>query len=332
MAQYERTIFVAKGQRDHTGWTDEAGKVWDMPNRIDSILQRLKRSPVPYSLHTVPETQQPPYIAAIHNTDMIYAQERASAFATPTDSQSTSFDVGQEGTSRIYPGTFPLAMRTLRAAELAVASLTQQAHEDAPLSIALSRPPGHHAGRSYYHGFCFVNNAAGAAHLLRQQYEKVAIVDIDVHHGDGTQDIFYEDPAVFYTSLHADLPNPSPSTGSSCETGAGQGYGTTANFPFEIGVRAAKYSQLFTTACERVTQFNPGAVVISAGFDGHKGEFTHLPPITQLEDEHYFAIGQTIGALKLPTCVVLEGGYNLDTLAGATEAFVTGVEQGIGKA
>lgn len=332
MSSYERSVYVAQGQKGHAGWVDGTGKSWDMPERITSILDRFGRSTVPNSQRLMTYAEPASQLDAVHHPHMVRAQREASLEAVRQGGPvSTVFDKGESGSSLIYPETFDLTMRSFRAAVAAAQSLEPNVRDGSALSVALSRPPGHHAGRRYYHGFCFANNAAGAAYTLRQNNEKVAIIDIDVHHGDGTQDIFYDDPSVFYTSLHADLPNPSPSTGHADETGSGYGDGANLNFPFEVGISAAKYSELFAAACESVVRFNPDALVVSAGFDGHKGEFTNLPPITQLEDQHYYALGQTLGALKLPTCVVLEGGYNLDTLADATEAFVSGIEQGMGK-
>ena len=329
MTEYQRTVFVADGQHGHEGWVDEAGKEWDMPDRIDSIVDRFQQSPTPLSLYTVEEAAQSSGLLPIHDITMVHAQHQASVRAAEGAPATTVFDIGAQGSSLIYSETFGLAMRSVRAAELAASSITRHLQDKPPLSAALCRPPGHHAGRSYYHGFCFLNNAAVAANVLKQKSSRVAIIDIDVHHGDGTQDIFYEDPSVLYASLHADLQNPSSSSGRADETGRGLGRNTNANFPFEVGVSAKRYNGLLAKACEYIDDFKPDALVVSAGFDGHKGEFTNLPPITHLEDQHYFTIGATIGALKLPTCVVLEGGYNLQTLPGATEAFMTGLEQGM---
>jgi acetoin utilization deacetylase AcuC-like enzyme len=131
-----------------------------------------------------------------------------------------------------------------------------------PAAYALCRPPGHHAGPSYYGGFCFLNNAAVAARALTA-LGRVAVLDVDFHHGNGTQEVFWEDPAVLYVSLHGDPDVHYPYfMGGADETGAGAGTGTTRNFPLPDGTGDAAYLAVLELACEVVDGFDPAVVVV----------------------------------------------------------------------
>src|SRR4029079_7465460 len=136
----------------------------------------------------------------------------------------------------------------------------------------LVRPPGHHAERDRAMGFCLYNNVAvAAAHALSRGLARVAIVDIDVHHGNGTQWIFYDDPRVLYVSTHQ-FPF-YPGTGAADETGAGKGTGYTVNIPLEAGATTADYWRVYSTIVAPVLQqFQPELLLISAGFDAHEDD------------------------------------------------------------
>lgn len=324
----ERIIYHNPDHTEHKGWTDTEGKSWDVPERLFPVLDTLLSDD---TLRTewliVPEFHQETLdiIAKSHSVEMIEAIAEASSEATNDNPIKTQFDKGAEtDASAIYPGTFNQA---LMSAECAVSAADALVSDQAALTITVSRPPGHHAGRNFYHGFCYFNLAAIATEVIKESGKKVAIIDFDVHHGDGTQDIFYDDHDVFYTSLHADPALVMPGTGHVDETGINN---NIANFPLPIGVDNVAYMQALNEACRRIKNFNPNYLVIEAGFDGHKNEFPDLPPITQLGDEQYHEIGKIIGAMQIPSLVIFGGGYNQDVTSHAFLRYIQGMEVGRG--
>ena len=324
-----RIIYHNPDHIEHRGWIDEEGKPWDVPERLFPIIDTLLSDD---TLRTewlvVPEFHQETLdiIAKSHSIEMIKAIARASSEATNDKPTKTQFDKGIEtDTSAIYPGTFEQA---LMSAECAVSAADALVSSQTDFAITVSRPPGHHAGRNFYHGFCYFNLAAIAAETIKESGKKAAIIDFDIHHGDGTQDIFYDDASVFYASLHADPDIVMPGTGRTDDTGVNNN--NIANFPLPIGVGPEEYMQMLYEACQRVKEFNPDYLIIEAGFDGHKDEFPNLPPITQLGDEQYHEIGKIIGAMKIPSLVIFGGGYNQDVTSGAFLRYIQGMEIGRG--
>jgi acetoin utilization deacetylase AcuC-like enzyme len=177
---------------------------------------------------------------------------------------------------------------------------------------ALCRPPGHHAGPDFCGGYCYLNNAAIAAQALRQGGDRVAILDIDYHHGNGTQAIFYADPDVGYASLHIDPATAYPFfAGYADETGVGAGEGTNWNVPLPHGTDQASYIAALETLLERVCAFDPQWLVVSAGFDA----YIHDPIGTfKVTTEGFHEIGCRIRPLGKPILVVQEGGYHVPDL------------------
>jgi acetoin utilization deacetylase AcuC-like enzyme len=175
-------------------------------------------------------------------------------------------------------------------------------------TFALTRPPGHHAGADFFGGYCFLNNAALAAqHLLDDGAKKVAILDIDYHHGNGTQSIFYKRDDVLFISIHADPRSEYPFyLGHADETGDGAGLGYNMNVPLPHGATSGQWFAALETACIKLAGFAPDALVVSLGVDTFGGD-----PLSKftLQSADFLRIGERISYLGLPTAFVFEGGY-----------------------
>ena len=194
-------------------------------------------------------------------------------------------------------------------------------------SFAIARPPGHHAGAGYGMGFCLLNHAAVAAEYARSRgLERIAILDWDVHHGNGTQDIFYADGEVLYLSTHR---SPFyPGTGSIREVGDEEGRGATVNVPLPAGSGEVEYAAAFAGVLLPVLrEFAPELVIVSAGYDSHVAD-----PLggMGLESASFGRIAAAVGALcreigAPPPALVLEGGYNLEALAEGVAATINGI-------
>jgi acetoin utilization deacetylase AcuC-like enzyme len=190
-------------------------------------------------------------------------------------------------------------------------------------AFALCRPPGHHAGPDYMGGYCYLNNAAIAARRADALgLGPVAVLDVDYHHGNGTQDVFWRDPRVFFASVHADPATDYPFYwGYADERGEGEGLGTTANFPLARGAGWAEYAPALDSALEAIERWGAAMLVVSFGADTFAGDpISHF----RLERADFAALGQAIGALALPTLIVMEGGYAVDDLGANVAAFLSG--------
>ncbi len=194
-------------------------------------------------------------------------------------------------------------------------------------AFALCRPPGHHAGSDFYGGYCFFNNAAIAAQaFIDQGAKRVAILDVDYHHGNGTQQIFYGRDDVLTISLHADPRQEFPYfIGYADEIGSGPGEGYHLNLPLAWGTDWARYEAALSVAFARIRQYRPEALVVSLGLD----TFEH-DPISRfkLRHEDYLRMGELISWAELPTLFVFEGGYAVEALGVNTVNVLSGFEGG----
>lgn len=222
----------------------------------------------------------------------------------------------------IGPGTWE-AVRAAAACALTAANMVTASRQ---LVYAAVRPPGHHAGTSFYGGSCYLNNGALAARRLADRTgEKVAVVDIDAHHGNGTQQIFYESSEVSYGSVHID---PAAGyfphwAGFSEETGGGEGKGANLNITLVPGTGDTGW----LAGIQRLVDYSAGAssVVVSLGVDSF-GDDPESPLVVTVEGHH--RAGKLIRELGLPTVVVQEGGYDLAHLGELVVAFLDGLENG----
>jgi acetoin utilization deacetylase AcuC-like enzyme len=191
--------------------------------------------------------------------------------------------------------------------------------------FALCRPPGHHAGSDHYGGYCFINNAAIAAQaLLDAGAERVAILDVDYHHGNGTQQIFYARSDVLVVNIHATPDEEFPYLlGFADEPGRGAGEGFNLNLPLPWGTEWEAWSAALETGCTRVADYAPDALIVSLGVDTYKGD-----PISQfrLDHEHFTRMGARIARLGLPTLFVQEGGYAVAEIGINAVNVLTGFE------
>lgn len=180
-------------------------------------------------------------------------------------------------------------------------------------AFALSRPPGHHAGPDYFGGYCFLNNAAIAAQALRDGgFGRVAVLDVDYHHGNGTQTIFYERADVFTISLHGDPATEYPFfLGHADERGAGAGEGFNLNLPLPRGTGFAAWRSALGRALDTVSAFKADAMVVPMGLDTFEGD-----PISgfTLKSDDYFALGEALASIGLHTLFTFEGGYAVDAV------------------
>jgi acetoin utilization deacetylase AcuC-like enzyme len=194
-------------------------------------------------------------------------------------------------------------------------------------AFSLCRPPGHHAALDLYGGYCFVNNAAAAAQaLIDGGLERVAVIDVDYHHGNGTQDIFWSRGDVLVTNLHGDPRQEYPFfTGYADERGSEGGVDANRNYPLPMGTRAPEWFAALDDALGHVRAFAPDAVVVSLGVDTYKDD-----PIScfELETTDYPVLGARLADLGGPTLFVMEGGYAVEAIGTNATGVLTGFETG----
>jgi acetoin utilization deacetylase AcuC-like enzyme len=314
---------------------------WEQVARGELLREALARAGHPV---VAPREHGPEPLLAVHEPALLGFLERAWAdwraargprvlipdtFPLPGLGRGTARDpdggVGRPGwfcfdtATPLVAGSWPAAVAAADAA-LTGADLVA---EGAPAAYALCRPPGHHAGPGYYGGFCLLNNAAVAARAL-SRLGRVAVVDVDFHHGNGTQDVFWEDPAVLYVSLHADPAVHYPYfTGRADETGGGPAAGTNHNWPLPDGTGDDAYLGVLSAALEAVTGFAPAVLLVSLGVDTFAED-----PIGgfALSRAAYPRIGGLLAGIAAPTLFVQEGGYALDALGDCVGGVLAGFQ------
>lgn len=228
-----------------------------------------------------------------------------------------SFDAG----AGFQPGTWT-AIRSSYDTALTAAGLVKNGERAA---FALCRPPGHHAGARFCGGYCYINNAAVAAQwFLDQGAARVAVLDVDYHHGNGTQEIFYRRPDVLVVNIHGDPNTEYPyHLGFSDETGEGAGEGFNVNYPLPHGTAWSDWGAALDDGCRKVAAYAPDAVVVSLGVDTFERD-----PISnfRLKTADYPKIGARIEKLGLPTLFVMEGGYAVEEIGENAVGVLEGFE------
>lgn len=300
---------------------------FERPSRMEHILDRLETVGltdlvVPDPLDDAPvravhdagylaflETAHRDWRAAGHKGDLIpciFPARRMQQDRVPTEIEARAGYYCMAIETAITDGTWAAAQ-----ASCAVAQTAQRVVADgARAAFALCRPPGHHASRDQYGGYCFLNNAAVAAQMFRDQGAgRVAVLDIDFHHGNGTQDIFYDRGDVFFASLHGAPEEAFPNfLGYADEKGRGAGEGSTLNLPMPPGTGYATWVAALQTALDTIRDWGAEALVVSLGVDTYKDD-----PISffKLDSPDYLDTGARIAALAQPTLFVMEGGYDI---------------------
>jgi len=314
----------------------------EIPERTREIVRELAAAGIGPVLE--PESYDLEPIAAVHDED--YLTYLRTALETPlTDPESD----GQPATVLFpsiwpYSGQWPVRARTVMGriglhcfdtytpvlAETYEAALLSAScaltgadllREGEEVVFALCRPPGHHAMRDKCGGYCYLNNAAIAAtHLLPEG--RVAILDVDYHHGNGTQSIFYDTDRVLYASLHADPERAYPYySGYSDERGEGKGLGFNFNLPLPAGTDDEGYAQALDQALAVVGDYQPRHLIVSLGFDTCSGD-----PICdfQVSPQFFEPMARRIAGLGLPSLIIAEGGYNVERVGQLAVRFVRG--------
>lgn len=315
---------------------------WESPNRADIVAAALDAA----GRHTVvsPGSLDRALVAQVHDAEYVDFLETAWALwheANPEARTAMGFmwparrfaykrPVAIDGLlgfhsfatdCGIVDGTWAAAAESAAIAQTA----TQAVIDGEPFAFALCRPPGHHAMTDQFGGYCYLNNAAVAAqHLRNSSRDRVAILDIDYHHGNGTQDIFYERADVMFASLHADPAQEFPYfMGYADETGSGAGEGWNRNYPMPWGTGIDEWLAALDDALAWIAQVGCDALVVSVGVDTFVDD-----PISQftLATADFPTIGARIRSAALPTVLVLEGGYATEALGANVAGLVDGFE------
>ena len=297
---------------------------FEKPDRAYYVLDYVQKrqfgeiiKPDQFSLDTVMNTHDPRLVDFLQNAFDRWTAFGRSGTMFPTIFCAQNFDarepesiLGQLGYF-IGDGCVPITPTTWEAVqESAFAALTGQkllaAGEKS--AFALCRPPGHHASSRLSAGYCYLNNAAIAAQaFIEQGAERIAILDVDYHHGNGTQGIFYDRDDVMFLSIHADPAVDYPFfLGYEDEKGIGRGEGFNINYPLPHGTEYALWKSALDDSLKKIQGYDPEYLIISLGVDTYKND-----PISKfkLESDHFLEMGARIASLNLPTLFVMEGGY-----------------------
>ncbi len=311
----------------------------EAPARADAILRALRERG--FADVIVPRAYPLDPILTVHDADYLHYLERIHAAWVASGKPASgvipdTFAVramgGRPKELRNQDGYYcfdaqtPIVEGTYRAALASAHGALTGADlllSGASAAYALCRPPGHHAGRDLYGGYCYLNNAALAAARLGRE-ERVAVLDVDYHHGNGTQEVFYGSGRVLFISIHADPNRAYPFfSGFADERGTGAGRGFNHNFPLPPRVGDGEYLEVLGRAMEIVRGFAPGFLVVSLGVDTFRddplGDF-------DLSAEAFCRMGERLAQARLPTLLVQEGGYNVERMGACVANVLEGFQ------
>ena len=315
----------------------------EMPSRMDMILARLAESehrelvaPESHGLVPLTRVHSAPYVAFLSQAWDLWRAESDAPFALPYTSVAPGMSLRVPETihgklsryafdlaAPFVAGTWPAVRASAEVALTAQALVAR----GAPAAFALCRPPGHHAMADMAGGYCYLNNASIAAQaFLDQGAGRVALLDVDYHHGNGSQAIFWRRDDVFFVSLHAAPEQEYPHfLGYADETGDGPGAGFNLNLPLRWGSDWTAYGGALDQALARIAGYGPDVLVVSLGVDTFKDD-----PISQfrLEHEDYLRLGAAIAGLGRPTLFVMEGGYAVEAIGINTVNVLDGFSAG----
>lgn len=302
---------------------------FERPSRIEYILRRLKerkftdvQAPLKFNAKAARRVHDGGFLKFLETAWERWAKEGHRGEIIPSGFPVRRMQLRVPNNIDGKAGYYALATETAITAGTWIAAKSSAAVAQTGQQIvaggeraafALCRPPGHHAAFDMYGGYCFLNNAAIAAQMyLDQGAKRVAILDVDFHHGNGTQDIFYKRKDVLFLSLHGRPEDAYPYfLGYADEKGEGEGEGFNLNYPMPAGTVYAVWSRALEDACKRIKNYGPDALIVSLGVDTFKDD-----PISffKLNSEDFKAYGARIERLKLPTLFVMEGGYAIEAI------------------
>lgn len=313
--------------------------------RVENILEAL--GACDFVTMETPTIDPMPWVERVHDAGYLDYLKRTS---DAVDATVKDEDIQAGDVKAIYPSVFPLAngRRTSNpvaqrgtyvfdtytpimqgtyevakaSASVAVAG-AEKVMQGAPHVYALTRPPGHHAETARAGGYCYFNNAAVAAeYMLDHGAKRVAIFDFDIHHGNGTQDIFYDRDDVYFVSTHADPERLFPFfRGGADEIGVGDGRNYNFNIPLPEGTGNDEFHGSVETVLARIKEYKPDYLILSAGFDTHEQD-----PIGvfKLTTDYYQQLGRSIAELGIPTLSLQEGGYATEVLGANVVSYLSG--------